>query len=290
MQRSWRQQFLPTAVTHPQPTYPELFTMLWKTLCVEGEQVTQNCTIQDCKSALHRQVENWYCFSSSIPPSGAVGKPLGQVEKGLGSSQVSCLQPWSDPEAGHLCVGVTKVTMANGHSGSLAKGATVHDGSKWIFALAPWVILFFSWHLVTLGASGSVSPEPCPHPTGLCPSSPFLIPNFPLPFPCLSPPHTHTHTRAFYTQNETSQQKLQSSRGIFTERKAQIPKPALLFTQISSPALKLYLSKAVPSFLETGKLFQGVEIVHMFWHWKFYIKLLSFRKVLKHRKNTEKQL
>lgn len=102
--------------------------------------------------------------------------------------------------------------------------------------------------------------------------------------------HTHTHTRAFYTQNETSQQKLQSSRGIFTERKAQIPKPALRFTQISSPALKLYLSKAVPSFLETGKLFQGIEIVHMFWHWKFYIKLLSFRKVLKHRKNTEKQL
>lgn len=249
---SWRRQFLPTAVTHPQAHVPwAIYNAVKNPLCGgwASNPKLHLLPFKIVKSALHRQVENWYCFSGSIPPSGAVRKPLGQVKKGLGSSQVSCLGPWSDPKTGIiLCIGVTKMTMANGCSGSLAKGTTLHNGSKCIFALAPE--LFYSsgqvqpsWHFVTLFLGFG--------PTWAPPSShraPSFLP-FPHPQPALPIPTFLSTTDTPRTHNEYSAHRMKSvSRNFSLERyfhresKAQILTAALLFTQISSPALKLYLS------------------------------------------------
>lgn len=233
-------------------------------------------TIQNCKVSFAQATWKLIFFSGSTSPSGAVRKPLEQVKKELGSSQVSCLQLWSDPEVGIiLCTGVTKMPRAKGRSGSLAKGTTLHDGSKWIFALAPWAILFLR--------PGSTLLAPCDswylrfYPTWVPSSSCRAQSCLPFPHPHSSLTHSHdplqhrhTHTKStLHTEwNQTAETSV--FHGHFhSQSKGQILTPALLLTQLSSPALKLYLSKAVPSFLQTDKLFQRIEIVLMFWQWKF---------------------
>lgn len=279
MQRSWRRQFLPTAVTHLPAHVPwTIYNSVENPVC-EGWASYPKLhllLLRIVKSALHRQLENWFFFSGSTSPSGAVRKPLEQVKKGLGSSQVSCLQLWSDPEVGIiLCTGVTKMPMAKGHSGSLAKGTTLHNGSKWIFALAPWAILFLR--------PGSTLLAPCDswylgfYPTWVLSSSCRAQSCLPLPHPHSSLTHSHDplqhrHTHTMSTLHTEWNQTAETSvfHGHFhSQSKGQILTPALLLTQLSSPALKLYLSKAVPSFLQTGKLFQRIEIVLMFWPWNF---------------------
>lgn len=182
------------------------------------------------------------------------------MKKGLGSSQVSCLQPWSDPEAGIIfCIAVTKMTRQMAALGPQQKGTTLHNGSKRISALAPWAFCSSgqvqpSWHLVTLDASSSVPPEPCPDPTGLHPDPPPPHPKPSPPIPCPSP---HTLSMLLTEWNQPAETSV-FQRYFHRENNGQILTPALLLTQLSSPALKLYLSKAVPSFLQTGKLFQRI--------------------------------
>lgn len=246
MQRSWRRQFLPIAATHPPAHVPwTIYNAVENPVCGgwASNPKLHLLPFRIVKSALHRKVENWYFFSSSIPPSGAVRKPLGQVKKGLGSSQVSCLQPWSDT----LCIGVTKMTMANGHSGSLAKRTTLHDGSKWIFALAPWAILFLRPGPTLLAPCDSRCLMFCP--TWAPPSSHRALSCLPLPHPqpalpiLMSFSTTDTHTMSVLHTEWNQSAETSVFQGYFHRgSKAQILTAALLFTQISSPALKLYLS------------------------------------------------
>lgn len=159
--------------------------------------------------------------------------------------------------------------MANGHSGSSAEGTTLHNGIKWIFVLAPWAILFLRPGSILLTPCGSWCLGICP--TWALHSSHRALSCLPFPHPHPSLTHSHVPLHHRHTHNEHLSHRIKSNNrnfslsGVFS----QILTPALLLTQLSSPALKFYLNKAVPSFLQTGKLFQRIEIVHMFWPWKF---------------------
>lgn len=122
----------------------------------------------------------------------------------------------------------------NGHSGSLAKGTALHNGSKWIFALAPCSIpqtrfcppdpLWLSVPGVWCHLSPALIPQGSILPL-------FLIPNLPnLPTPMsLSTTHTHTVIILHTGWNQSAESPL--FQGYFHRgSEGQILTPALLLT------------------------------------------------------------
>lgn len=206
------------AVTHPPAHVPwTIYNNVENTVCEEwaSNPKLHLLPFRIAKSALHRQAENWYifsfwCWKKTLRTSEERARKFPSFM--LAALKWSCGR--NNPL--HRC---HKDDKANGHTGSSAKGTTLYNGSKRISALAPWNILFLR--------PGSTLLTPCDSrclqfsPTWALPSSHRAPSCLPLPHPQPSLTHSHVplHTHwAFCTQNEISQQKLQSFRGVFTER------------------------------------------------------------------------
>lgn len=181
----------------------------------------------------------------------------------------------------------------NGHSGSLAKGTALHNGSKWIFALAPWAILFLrpGSAFLTLCDSqclgfGATWALPSSHRAPSCP--PSSSPTFPTcPPPCPSPPHTHTHSdHSAHRMKSVSRSSTLS--GVFSQREwrtdpdtSPAPHPAY------QPCPKALPEQGCPLFLANRKIVsENRNCAHV-----LAVKVLNINsKILAKLWNIEKEL